>query len=61
MSHFSIAGLQLELSGKDNRYLIQKEIEAIKRRFSWVNMVVIGELATYGSDPAIGASTARRG
>jgi len=53
MSHFSIAGLQLELSGKDNRYLIQKEIEAIKRRFSWVNMVVIGELATYGSDPLL--------
>ena len=52
MSHFSIAGLQLEVSSKDNRYLIQKEIESIVRRFSWVDMIVIGELATYGSDPA---------
>jgi predicted amidohydrolase len=53
MSHFSIAGLQLELSGKDNRYLIQKEIEAMKRRVPWVNMVIIGELATYGGDPLL--------
>jgi predicted amidohydrolase len=52
MSHFAIAGLQLELSGKDNRYLIQKEIEAVKRRFPWVQMIVLGELATYGADPA---------
>ena len=53
MSHFAIAGLQLEVSGKDNRYLIQKEIERLKRRFSWVDMVVVGELATYGADPAL--------
>lgn len=52
MSHFAIAGLQLEVSGKDNRYYIQKEIENTKRRFPWVQMVVIGELATYGADPA---------
>ncbi len=52
MSHFAIAGLQLEVSGKDNRYLIQKEIERVKRRFPWVDMVVIGELATFGTDPA---------
>jgi len=51
MSHFSIVGLQLELSDKDNRYLIQKEIEGLLRRFSWVDMVLIGELATHGSDP----------
>ena len=52
MSRFAIAGLQLEVPGKDNRYLIQKEIEGIKRRFPWVDMVVIGELATYGPDPS---------
>ncbi|NCF19529.1 MAG: carbon-nitrogen hydrolase family protein [Haliea sp.] len=51
MSRFAIAGLQVEISGKDNRYLIQKEIEGITRRFPWVDMVVVGELATYGSDP----------
>ena len=52
MSRFAIAGLQLEVSGKDNRYLIQKEVEGIKRRFPWVDMVVVGELATYGADTA---------
>ena len=52
MSHFAIAGLQLEISGKDNRYLIQKEIEGVKRRFPWVSMVLVGELATYGADLA---------
>ena len=52
MDHFAIAGLQLQLSAKDNRYLIQKEIEALKRRFPWVHMVVLGELATFGADPA---------
>ena len=50
MSHFAIAGLQLEISGKDNRYLIQKEIEKTLRLFPWVQMVVIGELATFGTD-----------
>jgi predicted amidohydrolase len=52
MDHFAIAGLQLQLTAKDNRYLIQKEIEAMKRRFPWVQMVVLGELATFGPDPA---------
>jgi predicted amidohydrolase len=56
MSHFAIAGLQLEVSGKDNRYLIQKEIEGMKRRFPWVQMVLVGELATYGADPATAQS-----
>ncbi len=50
MSHFAIAGLQLEISGKDNRYLIQKEIEKTLRLFPWVQMVVLGELATFGAD-----------
>ena len=50
MSQFAIAGLQLEISGKDNRYLIQKEIEKTIRQFPWVQMVVIGELATFGID-----------
>ena len=50
MSHFAIAGLQLEVSGKDNRYLIQKEIEKTLRLFPWVQMVVLGELATFGTD-----------
>jgi predicted amidohydrolase len=52
MSHFAIAGLQLELAARDNRYLIRKELEATLRRFPWLDMVVIGELATFGPDAA---------
>ncbi len=48
MSHFSIAGLQLDISAQDNLYLIQKEIENLKKTFPWVDMVVLGELSTYG-------------
>lgn len=50
MSHFAVAGLQLEISGKDNRYLIQKEIESTLRLFPWVQMVVVGELASFGTE-----------
>ncbi|MBN7796337.1 carbon-nitrogen hydrolase family protein [Parahaliea mediterranea] len=50
MSHFAIAALQLELSGRDNRYLIEKEIRKVRSRFPWVQMVVLGELASYGAD-----------
>lgn len=50
MSQFGIAGLQLEVSGKDNRYLIQKEIEKTLRIFPWVRMIVVGELASFGAD-----------
>lgn len=49
MSYFSIAGLQLELSDQDNSQLIKKEIEILKSKFPWVDMVVLGELSTYGA------------
>jgi predicted amidohydrolase len=52
MSHFSVAGLQLELSNQDNLYLIQSEIEKTALRFPWVDMIVLGELATFGVSPA---------
>ena len=52
MSHFSVAGLQLELTNQDNLYLIQSEIEKTALRFPWVDMVVLGELATFGVNPA---------
>ncbi|GAB3292240.1 carbon-nitrogen hydrolase family protein [Parahaliea aestuarii] len=52
MSRFAIAGLQLQLSSKDNRYLIEKHIRRLALRFPWVQMVVLGELATHGADPA---------
>lgn len=52
MSQFAIAGLQLELSGKDNRYLIASEVRRVRARYPWVRMVVLGELASFGADPA---------
>jgi predicted amidohydrolase len=48
MSHFGIAALQLDLSSQDNLYLIQNEIEAAVARFPWVEMFILGELATFG-------------
>ncbi|MEH6606005.1 MAG: carbon-nitrogen hydrolase family protein [Pseudomonadales bacterium] len=52
MPEFAIAGLQLELSNQDNLYFIQNEIDKVMLRFPWVNMIVLGELATYGPNPA---------
>ena len=48
MNHFAIAGLQLAVSEQDNRYLIQSQVEKIKRGFPWVDMIVVGELASFG-------------
>jgi predicted amidohydrolase len=48
MSRFNIAALQLDLSNQDNLYLIQNEIESVVARFPWLDMIVIGELATFG-------------
>lgn len=49
MSHFNIAALQLDLSNQDNLYLIQNEIESTAARFPWLDMIVVGELATFGT------------
>lgn len=51
MSQFAIAGLQLALKNGDNLSQILSEIEGIKARFPWLNMVVLSELATYGANP----------
>jgi Predicted amidohydrolase len=49
MPTFAIAGLQLALSGGDNRERIEHEIAATMTRFPWVQMIVLSELATFGS------------
>jgi predicted amidohydrolase len=49
MGHLAIAGLQLELAVEDNLALIEHEIALVKQRFPWIQMVVLPELATYGS------------
>jgi predicted amidohydrolase len=50
MSTFSLAGLQLALPYGDNRERIAREVESTLRRFPWVQMVVLAELATYGPE-----------
>lgn len=50
MSHLSIAGLQLELGPEDNLATIEKEIDQVKKRFPWVQMVVLPELACFGAN-----------
>ncbi|WP_339671799.1 carbon-nitrogen hydrolase family protein [Dasania marina] len=49
MSHFSIAGLQLELSNQDNFSFIEQEITRVKNVFPWVDMIVLSELSTFGT------------
>lgn len=48
MSTFAIAGLQLQLDHGDNIDAIGEELRVIKRRFPWIDMVVVGELAAFG-------------
>lgn len=50
MTRFAIAGLQLELNNQDNLYTIHSEVQAAVTRFPWLNMVVVGELATLGPE-----------
>ena len=53
MSYLSIAGLQLELDAEDNLSLLEKEIDAVKKRFPWIQMVVLPELCTYGASASL--------
>ena len=53
MSHFSIAGLQLELTAGDNRRQIKKEILKTKAIFPWVDMIILPELASFGTNPEL--------
>ena len=44
-----MAGLQLALTQCDNLATIEKEIASTMARFPWLKMLVIGELAPFGS------------
>ena len=50
MSYLSIVGLQLELGAEDNLSTIEQEIDLVKKRFPWIQMVVLPELCTYGAN-----------
>lgn len=48
MTTFGIASLQLELSAQDNVDVIASEIRKVRKRFPWVSMVLVPELAAFG-------------
>lgn len=48
MTNFAIAGLQLDLPRGDNLARIAEEVSMVRRRFRWVDMVVLGELSCFG-------------
>ena len=50
MSHFSIAGMQLSLPCGDNLAAIGSEISKTKKRFPWIDMIVLSELCSYGPE-----------
>jgi predicted amidohydrolase len=52
VERFGIAALQLDLTQGDNVALIAAEVDAVKSLMPWVQMVVLGELAAFGSDRA---------
>lgn len=49
MRRFGLAALQLELGAGNNLELIEAEIAAVRRRFPWLDMVMLAELATHGA------------
>ena len=51
MTYFTVAGLQLVLSGEDNLEVIRREVNGLKRRMPAVQMVMLGELSLFGPSP----------
>ena len=49
MRKFSIAGLQLELAKEGNLPLVAEQVRVAKRRFPWLDMAVVSELACHGT------------
>jgi len=56
MAYLSMAALQLELSVEDNLSTIEKEIDLVKKRFPWIQLVVLPELCTFGPSPDLAVS-----
>lgn len=53
MGHLAVAALQLALKNEDNLSLIEEEIARTRKRFPWVQMIVLPELSTFGPNPAL--------
>jgi predicted amidohydrolase len=56
MAYLSMAALQLELGIEDNLSLIEQEIALVKKRFPWVQLVVLPELCTFGPSTDLAVS-----
>ena len=48
MRRFGLAALQLELGPGNNMDVIAAEIASASRRFPWIDMVMLAELASHG-------------
>ena len=48
MRRFGLAALQLELGPGNNMDVIAAEIASARRRFPWIDMVMLAELASHG-------------
>ena len=53
MRNFSIAGLQLDLNYTNNADLICNSISQTSKRYPWVEMIVVSELAVGGSNRSV--------
>ena len=56
MSTISVAGLQLEAVNGNNVDTMEAEIDAAKKRFPWLDMIILGELNACGTDKAYAQS-----
>jgi predicted amidohydrolase len=52
MAHLAVAALQLDLKPGNNLDRIAWETAAVKRRMPWIDLVLVGELASFGADTA---------
>jgi predicted amidohydrolase len=52
MRSFAIASLQLDLQPAHNLPRLEAELRALRRRFPWVQMAMLPELAAHGTNPS---------
>lgn len=50
MSHFGIAGIQMQIGMTNNIPHLRNRIDILMHLYPWVEMVVLSELASYGPD-----------
>jgi predicted amidohydrolase len=48
MRRLAIAALQLELGHQNNLEVLDREIRTAKRRYPWIDLIIVPELAVYG-------------